>query len=221
MPTCEGGNCIVRGPTMVLVNDFYMDSTEVTVAHYAEFLTAKGEDTSGQPAACAWNASYDPDPDESSDELVRPQTGVDWCDARAFCEWADKRLCGSMGGGPIAEADVNDLSKSEWFRGCGGPGGDTHPSIDGTYETCNDDTGDLMAAGSTCEGSYAGLFDMQGNAAEWIDSCASEDGAGDTCMTMGGSYTGTGQGYCNQATEFGQFLRADRYMPVGFRCCGQ
>jgi len=205
---------------MVLVNNFYMDSTEVTIGQYNEFLAAKGGDVSGQPDVCAFNTTYAPGAGEISDKLAHPMTYVDWCDAWAFCAWANKRLCGAIGGGPIAEANILEPTQCQWYRGCGGPSGDTHPSIDGNYGQCNDDSGDLMAAGSTCEGSYPGLFDTQSNAAEWIDSCSSENGADDMCLTMGGSYTGVGSGYCTQ-NQSDYFLRSDRYHPVGFRCCSQ
>ena len=219
MPTCEGGQCTVRGPTMVPVNDFFMDSTEVTIAHYNEFLAAKGDDVSGQPAFCSWNLKYAPEPGEVSDELALPMSYVDWCDAWAFCAWADKRLCGKIGGGSLTDAEVTESTLSQWSRGCGGPNADTHPSIGGVYQTCNDNGAGLFAAGSTCEGSYAGLFDTQGNAAEWVDSCAENSGAADICLSLGGSYTGLGLDYCDEVPT--EWARSDRYDPLGFRCCSK
>ncbi len=140
--------------------------------------------------------------------------------ARAFCEWADKRLCGAIAGGPIAYADISTATLSQWFRGCGGPNGDTHPTLDGiNYDECNDSiVGYLVTAGTTCEGAYQGLFDTQGNAAEWVDSCSDDTGATDTCYTLGGSYTGVGNDYCDEVTEWS---RSDRYAPLGFRCCSK
>jgi hypothetical protein len=219
-PTCTtGGVCIVRGPTMVPVNNFFMDSTEVTIGQYAEFLAAKGEDTGGQPAYCAWNTKYAPEPGEITDELALPMTYVDWCDAAAFCAWADKRLCGAIGGGAIDADSVTDSAAGQWVRGCAGPNSDTHPSHGGVYDDCNDDSGYLFATGSTCQGSYDGLFDTQGNAAEWVDSCATQDGAADICLSLGGSYTGVGSDYCNETPT--EWMRSDRYNPLGFRCCSK
>ena len=204
---------------MVAVNDFFMDSTEVTIGQYAEFLEAKGDDVSGQPAFCAWNTKYAPEPGEITDELALPMTYVDWCDAAAFCAWADKRLCGAINGGAIDAANVTDTALGQWVRGCAGPNSDTHPSHGGVYDACNDNAGYLFPAGSTCEGSYSGLFDTQGNAAEWVDSCATQDGAADVCLSLGGSYTGVGSDYCNEVPT--EWMRSDRYNPLGFRCCSK
>ena len=72
--------------------------------------------------------------------------------------------------------------------------------------------------GATCEGSYAGLDDTRGNAAEWIDSCATANGADDVCLSLGGSYTGVTTDYCDEVTTW---ARSDRYNPLGFRCCSK
>ena len=68
---------------MVQVGTFYVDSTEVTVGQYLEFLDKRREDTGGQPSVCSWNTSfYNGTPTNPTDW---PITNVDWCDARAFC----------------------------------------------------------------------------------------------------------------------------------------
>lgn len=216
-PTCGGsGQCSVRGPTMVKVGNFYVDSTEVTVAQYQAFVTAKDTDTSGQPGVCSWNASYTtsraPDPD------TWPMSYVDWCDAYAYCAWAGKHLCGKIGGGPVAPASALDASQSQWFLACGGPNGNSHPN---STSVCNSSGGndDVAPVGSFagCEGFYTGLFDLEGNVAEWVDSCDSTDaGAADNCHLLGGSYLDN-QSYC---TEQYASPRNDTAHSFGFRCCG-
>ena len=103
-PTCEAGACIVRGPTLVPVANglFFIDATEVTVAQYAEFLTAKAGDVSGQPQdVCGWNSTYEPA--ALPDPPNFPASNIDWCDARAYCEWAGKHLCRRVGSAdPVA-----------------------------------------------------------------------------------------------------------------------
>jgi formylglycine-generating enzyme len=218
-PSCEQGQCVVRGPTLVGVSDFFMDATEVTTGQYKEFLAAKGADVSGQPAVCDWNTTYELGDGELGDDNSIPIAYVDWCDAWAFCDWSDKRLCGAIDGTTLAiEDDLFDETKSQWFRGCGGPSGDSHPAIGGEYQECNDDSNVLVAAGSTCEGYATGLFDTQGNANEWIDFCVGTDGATDQCYSLGGSYVGVGSGYCSESAVWN---RSDRYGPLGFRCCNE
>ena len=61
--TTDGGNVALgdggcptgRGPTMIAVGTYGIDSTEVTQSQYAAFLAAKAGDTSGQPSQCQWN----------------------------------------------------------------------------------------------------------------------------------------------------------------------
>ncbi len=225
-PTCEGGACIVRGPTMVQADTFYIDSTEVTVAQYQEFLDAPKDDLL-PPSECDWNDSYEPAMGETVSGQNYPMTWVDWCDAYMYCQWADKHLCGKIGGGALPTTDALDISQSQWYRGCGGPNEASHPVIGGvTAPDCNDDGGGVEPAGSTCEGSYPGLYDMQGNANEWIDSCGTgidpanpED---DDCLLLGGSYTGVTGGFCSETTDATDgATRNARAAPWGFRCCNE
>jgi hypothetical protein len=213
-PACVAGSCVLRGPSMVKVARHYIDSTEVTVAHYVEFLDARGDDRSGQPEACSWNSSfYDGTP---VDPEAWPITWVDWCDAWSYCNWAGKRLCGAIEGGAVAAADALDATRSEWFLACGGPNGASHPNSAGDCNSTGGNGG-LMAAGSNgdCEGFHPGLFDMEGNAAEWVDGCAADTGASDTCLLLGGSYVDN-RSYCSEQFEYSRDTTA---APFGFRCC--
>jgi formylglycine-generating enzyme required for sulfatase activity len=215
-PTCEAGECIVRGPPLVKVGDFYVDSTEVTAAQYQQFLDAKGDDTSGQPGICSWNTAY-----KDADTLINPDTwpmtDVDWCDAFAFCAWADKHLCGAVAGGAIARADLLVAGKSQWFSACGGPNGASHPNAN---SVCNSSDGFSnvapVATFPDCEGYYPGLFDMEGNVAEWVDSCDGNTGASDTCYLVGGNIYDK-ISYCTEA--YADYQRSSRAPSFGFRCC--
>lgn len=215
-PACDEGECVLRGPTMVRVGSFYVDSTEVTVGHYLGFLDARREDTDGQPGVCSWNTSFYDGTPSNPDNF--PITNVDWCDARAFCAWAGKRLCGAIGGGAVENADALEPSKSQWMLACGGENGASHPA-GGDPNDCNSTSGGgLRAVGSTatCEGFFPGLFDLEGNAAEWIDSCASETGAEDICYLVGGSHIDS-KSYCTE--YYDEWPRNDFATPWGFRCC--
>ena len=222
-PTCEAGRCLVRGPSMVKANGFYIDSTEVTRAQYASFLAARAGDTSGQAEECAWNSSFDPafDPALGTPSPNYPVTDVDYCDAAAFCAWANKRLCGRIGGGQLALAEVADASKSQWFAACAGPKAQAYPyGVAYQSGACNDKQASkaLVPVGSkiTCEGYYPGLFDMLGNAQEWTAACNARSGPMDGCERIGGSYlTST---VCSQS---GLAMRGLQDPAVGFRCCSQ
>lgn len=196
---------------MVRVDTYYIDSTEVTSAQYQEFLTAKNGDTSGQPDYCSENTSYWDNANALNPDAW-PITWVDWCDARAFCDWAGKRLCGHREGGPIAADDFFDQGKSEWILACGGPSAASHPNQQGE---CNASGGLADVASYECEGYYPGIFDLEGNAAEWVDSCDSWEGMDDVCHLAGGSYVN--QAFCdNVLADYPRNRLAD---PFGFRCC--
>jgi formylglycine-generating enzyme required for sulfatase activity len=208
------------GPTLVPVSTFSIDSTEVTVAQYKVFLAAKGSDTSGQPSVCSWNTSYY-DSSHPMNPDAFPVNFVDWCDALAYCTWAGKHLCGKIGGGSIAYADLYTPNLSQWFLACGGPGGASHPS---NADMCNSNGGfgnlAPVATFPGCEGFYPGIFDLEGNAAEWVDSCdppeAGSNGSGDTCHLMGGSFIDD-QSYCDEVGYDNP--RSTLAVTFGFRCC--
>lgn len=168
-----------EGPSMVRVDDFCIDSTEVTRAQYMKFVEAVGPDAGG-PAAkfCPkTNSSIVPlDPEqgfppakESPDFPVR---AIDWCDAKAYCLWAGKDLCGGLGGVEITSADAVDPKKSQWAKACTKNGAFRFAYAD-TYASgkCVEGTAPSQPTDRKCEGGYAGLFDMVGNVAEWIDAC--------------------------------------------------
>ena len=110
---------------------FCADSTEVTRWQYAAFLTARYP-LSEQPLHCAWNDSYVPWywQEQTRDDL--PAVSMDWCDARAYCAWAGKRLCGRVGGGTVSLQQGLDPLRDEWSYACSGGGKHAFPYGD-TY----------------------------------------------------------------------------------------
>ena len=219
-PSCVAGVCVSRGPAMVKVTTFYIDKTEVTVADYQAFQAAKAGDTSGQPSDCAWNSSYEPAYDPTlaaSATATTPITNIDYCDAAAFCAWADKKLCGRIGGGVLAVSDLPFANRSEWFAACAGPQGQQYP-YGSSYQSgfCNDASGPgkltQVGAKTACTGYYPGLVDMVGNAQEWVAAC---DNNG--CERIGGSYLDNNAG-CSKS---GQAVRSLQARELGFRCCSQ
>lgn len=148
---------------------------------------------------------------------------VDWCDARAYCAWAGKRLCGRIDGGAVPAAVRSSALADEWYRACSAAGTRAFPYGD-TYnpQACNGPArtgvnGRLPVASlATCMGGYPGLFDMGGNLQEWEDSC-DDGGAAAACAVRGGSYASTNDLSCIQQ---GSWAR-DRggQSDVGIRCC--
>jgi len=111
---------------MLDFGDFCIDATEVTQAQYQAFLASKNGDTTGQPAACGWNTSFQPFASCNFAPATRasqPVSGVDWCDAYAFCAWTGKQMCGRIGGGArsgakSAPAPSREPAKSQWTAAC-------------------------------------------------------------------------------------------------------
>ncbi len=205
---------------MVVVGDVTIDSTEVTNSQYAEFLEDKAGDTSGQVAECSFNSTYEPASGWPAVHPNRPVVYVDWCDAKAYCDWAGKRLCGAREGGSLAAAD--NPSIGQWVYACGGPSGQNFP-YGGTYDPDACNSGENAPASLAdvatfpCEGYAAGIYDMSGNATEWIDHCDAQNGTEDHCTYVGGSYVSAQASlYCT----FDYPADRDTAAPaLGFRCC--
>jgi formylglycine-generating enzyme required for sulfatase activity len=208
---------------------YCIDSTEVTNAQYAAFLLAKNGDTSGQPAVCSWNNSYadfgdaggcaDPSVNDPVARGQYPVQCVDWCDANAFCAWAGKQLCGGF--------VANDPGNSGWGNACSSDGKFTYP-YGSTYVPgrCIDRTFDAaqpVASAAGCQSpdpAYAGVFDLSGNVAEFVEVCQGQTGPTDTCALQGGCRS------CDMTTltcfngMFSLQLNRDiRVIELGFRCC--
>jgi formylglycine-generating enzyme required for sulfatase activity len=188
--SCPSG----RGPDMIKVTSvgqtYCVDATEVTLGQYDEFI-ATSPDLDDQPPECAFNRSFGPQFQVADKNM--PVQFVDWCDARAFCRWAGKHLCGKIGGGPSAFDAWQDATSDEWFGACSEGGMRAFPYGQQYERVCRDDN-DNRGGGDqnmrvtpvkthpACEGGVAGLFDMSGNVKEWADSCDEND----NCRVRGG-----------------------------------
>jgi formylglycine-generating enzyme required for sulfatase activity len=178
------------------VANYCMDATEVTNAQYAEFLAAGISTSEGLPECGSQLVPFfthvpfygwPPAPGTEN----HPIHVADWCDAYAYCAWAGKRLCGRIGGGVNQLDDYADATKSEWYNACSAGGTRMYPYGDAwVADACHRPTrenGGLAAVGSkpACEGGYAGLFDLSGNADEWENSCSGTTDGTDTCRIRG------------------------------------
>jgi formylglycine-generating enzyme required for sulfatase activity len=210
---------------------FWMDATEVMVSDYRRWL----RDLAGSPPD--WGSSemcerLKPmdakpfDPDQPGDCRINdpPPLGgslfgetlpircVDWCEADAYCRWADKRLC--KVGTPTSE--------DEWQIACSAGYTQTHP-FDPTaqgepcnYEqNCASGCGPLPADQDTsCRPARGYPLNLGGNVDEWIDQCF----PGDFCGTRGGSYVSP-QDDIKCSYMLGGSSAANRDPRIGFRCC--
>jgi formylglycine-generating enzyme required for sulfatase activity len=219
-----------RGAEMVKATSadgvrFCIDKTETTWGEYMEFLSRIAE-LGPQPSFCTWNSGMYPPSFEGNNpntDPAMPVTGVDWCDAYAYCNWAGKRMCGKIGGGEttyggVASADAND---SQWFAACSGGGLKTYPYGNNYDPTlCNGEASGVIAAGTmTCEGGVSGLYNMSGNVWEWEHSCSDDVDMNDMCWARGGEFRNDME-FLKCSYGFRAPNRAYTYDSIGIRCCG-
>jgi formylglycine-generating enzyme len=227
--------CTPIAPKLVTIGAWSIDATEVTNSQYAAFLAAKGTDTSGQPAYCAFNTSYRPSAGWPAPEAQcnLPVVHVDWCDAYAYCKWAGKRLCGSPAGGSSLFSAFETISTSQWYAACSRSmasrfiygstyiaGACVDDAYDGKGGVATTDVRQPAGSVLTCRGAaapYDGLFDMNGNVMEWEDSCSDRKDGGDDCRARGGSYLEAwDKGDCDEPKTVKRSVTAG---DLGFRCC--
>ena len=225
-----------RGPAMSLVaSGFCVDNTEVTRAQYQQFLdSAPALQTDGR---CAFNTSYVP-VDYVWTATTNPNqaaAGMDWCDARDFCAWAGKRLCGRIGGGAVAYAD-HASTESQWYMACSQGGArrfsyGTASDDQAVSGRCHLDDPDNQPGSQAVVGTYpdcklvgTNVVDLHGNVQEWIDACettASLPGD-DVCKVVGGTwYFGSSYSDCAFFDPAGArgIPRNALEKHLGFRCC--
>ena len=142
----------------VFLHEYYLDKYEVTNGRYLEFIRQTGHRPpkhAMDPTKNLWQDGLMP---ESIVNL--PVVNVDWFDARAYCEWAGKRL----------------PSEAEWEKAGKGtddrrfPWGNvepTHKHLNFNQKWRGEST--LVPVGIYEAGkSPYGLYDMAGNVWEWV-----------------------------------------------------
>lgn len=229
---CSGGS----GPKTVAVSSptgtkYCIDATEVTQAQYAAFLAATQVTPPTQPAVCSWNTSFAWEAGTAkcpagainpASKAGYPMACIDWCDARAYCAWAGKRLCGRIGGGANAYADHAKAAASEWYSACSNKGTSLYP-YGSTYNAsaCTSSQPHSVGSAPACEGGFPKLFDMSGNVWEFEDSCNASAGSGDCCRVRGGGFGVVNAGNTLRCDDVGGLCitRSHREQTVGFRCC--
>lgn len=231
------------GPSMVLIpreeGAFCIDSTEVTRKHYAEFLSAKKDDLKGQSELCKFNQTYKPfvaDPNgshlckEQENYLApkkpeNPITCVNWCQARAYCAWAGKRLCGRLDGVNMVKTEEELYKDTEWSYVCS-QGGTTKFAYGDSIEEnrcrwtneLTDTSGDFPVSEKTeCRGEttpWNEIMNLGGGAFEWGGSCL--DYNNHISCQIHGHVTPERLDSCDNVSL--KALNSSR-PDLGFRCC--
>jgi formylglycine-generating enzyme required for sulfatase activity len=143
-------------PHEIYVNAFYLDQFEVTVARYAKFLDAAESSRQGLVPKLWEQVNMVNDGD-------RPVIGVSWHAADAYCRWAQKRL----------------PTEAEWEKAARATDRRTYPwgNKEPTFAFANyaqPSSGNTYSNGLRPVGSYEagkspyGVYDMAGNASEWV-----------------------------------------------------
>ena len=208
----------------VMVDAFFIDKTEVTVAEYAECVSA---------GAC------DPpmpmlDPDDEHDMIEyynydvdgrgeHPINGVNWARADAYCKW-------------VGDGTKRLPTEAEWEKAARGtderpfPWGDEPPTCEYVVMNQGCGMGSTSEVGSKSMGaSPYGALDMAGNVGEWVNdwygNYLPEDVDNPTGPASGGLRVVRGGGWYFAFAE--DTFRVSRrgynhpdhdYHTVGFRC---
>lgn len=198
----------------VNLDSYYIDVYEVTNAQYKKFIDA----THRRSPSHFRNRTYPPG------KADHPVTEVTWYDAKAYCDWAGKRL-------PTEE---------EWEKAARGTDGRMFPWGD-EFDTDKANTpqrweklhqeGDTMPVGSFPNGiSPYGVYDMSGNVWEWTSSWYKaypgnkhpSENYGEQYKTLkGGSWWDCSFYKCGiSAPVFNRsfFIRGTHNKSFGFRC---
>lgn len=234
--------------TLVLVKEqdrcFWAERGETPVSDYAEFVRA------GAPrwdaARCGWKTAISDPAGTPNDPCVKevwprendpfgptkPIRCIDWCDAKAYCEWLDGSLCGSI---PVSVGTMEPIGSDDWRFTCAGPDLAVFPYGDAARPgACNlDQTRDACAGTelSPC-GPYAagqaaecvapnGAVDLLGNVAEWVLPCqlGASTPADANCLRKGGSFADASATTTCNVGSLSSAKRSARDPYTGMRCC--
>jgi sulfatase modifying factor 1 len=229
---------------------YWIDRTEVTVAQYGQFLSSSDKPAWDAKRCSSWKDKPSDPVSETTEECTdstnrleagsdpfrstKPIRCIDWCDAKAFCIWAGKDLCGGTTNAPGGLVEPGDLP-DEWGHACA-PGGDNYlHGIMAVRGECNVGLGEVAGQCRAiihqdfCAPTYPGDFptctatsgavDMIGNVAEWVISCTrtSEAGPDKLCQHRGGSFAdvlSAGTCYLPASSPL-----SSRKQGIGVRCC--
>ncbi|MET0754436.1 MAG: SUMF1/EgtB/PvdO family nonheme iron enzyme [Pyrinomonadaceae bacterium] len=207
----DAGEDVSKPAHTVAVPAFYIDKYEVTNAQYKEFCDAKQK-----------NAPPDPD-FENGYFLNRPSApvmGISFDDAKAYAEWAGKRLPTEEEWEKAASWNASTQTKLEFPWGSEFADGKSAFNL-----STPSDVGKYPDGASPF-----GAMDMAGNVAEWVDSffkpypnsAAKNDEFGEkNRIVRGGYFASQGNNYLKTTTRIyvpPNFATREKTSYIGFRC---
>jgi formylglycine-generating enzyme required for sulfatase activity len=148
---------------------YCIDQSEVSKGQYNKFITANVP-VNTQTGSClaanttfvprgAWPPATTPEVSTGANaatnlafNLSLPVHYVDWCDAAAYCKWANKELCGLINGGTLPQASSADQEKSAWYNACSAQGTKTYPYGAVPFDNARCNTDGLGATGVVVNG---------------------------------------------------------------------
>lgn len=135
-----------EGPAhWVFLDGYFIDTYETSNQEYAKFMKA-----TGHPEPAYWD-------DPRLNKPTQPVVGVNWFDAKAYCEYKEKRL----------------PTEAEWERAARGPNGLRYPwgnTLDSQKANYGKNRKATLPIDSLPEGkSPYGLHHMAGNVFEWVE----------------------------------------------------
>jgi formylglycine-generating enzyme required for sulfatase activity len=203
----------------VELGGFAIDRTEVTVARFTEFaaetglVTAAEREGGGHEWGSGWERragwTFRAPFGSPVEDVAEPAVHVSWFEARDFCAWAGGRL-------PTRAEWQTAAYREEGAGAAGGfRPGTTYPYPTGqTAEGANtsgDDRWPRHAPAAATKAGVNGLYDMGGNAWEWL-----ADREGGQALAAGGSWW---YGADKMRADAMQWKPAGLYVVyIGFRC---
>ncbi len=209
-----------------LAGSYCIDTREVTIEEFNEFIIAPGTPFDA-PSVCTAQKAKRPARIDDPTRQKLPQGEISWCYANAYCKWAGKRLCGTIGVPGGAPKGGDDLA-SEWTYACTNgilnstfPYGPTYDATRCFTEQSSELSTEVPETHVGCHGMsgpYALIFDMSGNMAEFDDWYDVPDGGTSPATHFRGGASNEGGGLvdCHSREDFGF---ETIYANVGIRCC--
>ena len=202
----------------VLLGDWAIDRTEVTIAQFERYVQATGtvsraekegggfEYGAGWERRPAWTWRK---PDGVSARPDLPAVHLDFAEAQAYCRWAGGRLPTGAEWQKAGFTELRDAPPAPWVKGRTYPWS-TGDSPQGANTSDADPWPRAAPAGATRQG-VNGLYDMGANVWEWTT-----DARGGERRTVGGSWW---YGAFNMKADVQAYKPADFYaVYIGFRC---